>query len=69
MLVLGRTLDESIVIGDDVVVTVVEIRGDFVKLGITAPRRVPVHRSEIYLKVCHDLGSPTPALQFLENYR
>lgn len=48
MLVLSRTRDESIVIGDDVMITVVEIRGDKVKLGISAPLSVSVHRLEVY---------------------
>lgn len=48
MLVLSRQRDESIVIGDDVVVTIVDIRGDKVRLGIEAPREVPVHRQEVY---------------------
>lgn len=48
MLVLSRKINESIVIGDDVVVTIVDIRGDKVRLGITAPRDVPVHREEVY---------------------
>jgi carbon storage regulator len=48
MLVLSRHRDESIMIGDDIVVTVVDIRGDKVRLGIQAPTHVPVHRQEIY---------------------
>ncbi len=48
MLVLSRQRDESIMIGDDIVVTVVEIRGDKIRLGIQAPAEVPVHREEIY---------------------
>lgn len=48
MLVLSRKTDERIIIGDDIVITVVEIRGDKVRLGIAAPREVPVHRQEIY---------------------
>jgi carbon storage regulator len=48
MLVLSRQRDESIIIGDNVVVTVVDVRGDKVKLGITAPREVSVHRQEVY---------------------
>jgi carbon storage regulator len=47
MLVLSRKKSESIVINDDVVITVVEIRGDKVRLGIDAPRDVPVHRKEV----------------------
>jgi carbon storage regulator len=48
MLVLSRMRDETIVIGDDIEVTVVDIRGDKVRLGITAPREVNVHRREVY---------------------
>ncbi|MFM8397029.1 MAG: carbon storage regulator CsrA [Pirellula sp.] len=48
MLVLSRHRDESIMIGDDVVVTIVDIRGDKVRLGIEAPNDVPVHRQEVY---------------------
>ena len=48
MLVLSRHRDESIVIGNDIVITIVEIRGDKVRLGIEAPSAVPVHRREIY---------------------
>lgn len=48
MLVLSRQRDETIMIGDDVQVTVVDIRGDKVRLGITAPPHVAVHRKEVY---------------------
>jgi carbon storage regulator len=48
MLVLSRQRDESIIIGDNVVVTVVDVRGDKVRLGIQAPREIPVHRREVY---------------------
>ncbi|GAB2693746.1 carbon storage regulator CsrA [Thalassiella azotivora] len=51
MLVLTRRAGESVVIGDDVVVTVVEVRGDVVRLGIDAPREVKVHREEVYRAV------------------
>ncbi|MEJ5867352.1 carbon storage regulator CsrA [Pseudokineococcus sp. 5B2Z-1] len=51
MLVLTRRAGESIVIGDDVVVTVVEVRGEVVRLGIDAPRSVQVHREEVYRAV------------------
>ncbi len=48
MLVLSRQRDESIMIGDNIVVTIVDIRGDKVRLGINAPSEVPVHRQEVY---------------------
>ncbi len=48
MLVLGRRKDESIMIGDGVEVVIVSLRGDKVDLGVKAPRKVPVHRGEIY---------------------
>lgn len=48
MLVLSRHRDESIMIGDDIVVTIVDIRGDKVRLGIQAPSDIPVHRQEVY---------------------
>ena len=48
MLVLSRQKDESIIIGDDVEITIVDVRGDKVRLGINAPRSISVHRKEIY---------------------
>jgi carbon storage regulator len=48
MLVLSRQRDESIMIGDNIVVTIVDVRGDKVRLGIEAPTEVPVHRQEVY---------------------
>ena len=48
MLVLSRKCDESIVIGDNIVITVIEIRGDRVRIGISAPTEISVHRQEVY---------------------
>lgn len=48
MLVLSRQRDQSIIIGDNIVITVVDIRGDKVRLGINAPTDVSVHRQEVY---------------------
>ena len=51
MLVLTRKLNESIMVGDDVKITIVDVKGDQVKLGITAPRQVAVHREEVYMEI------------------
>ena len=51
MLVLSRRRDQTLVIGDNVEVTVLEIKGGQVRLGINAPKAVPVHRGEIHAKV------------------
>jgi len=48
MLVLSRQKDESIIIGDDIEITIVDVRGDKVRLGITAPKEISVHRREVY---------------------
>lgn len=54
MLVLSRQRNEQIIINNDIVITVVEIRGDKVRLGIEAPKEVPVHRMEIYKAIQGD---------------
>ena len=51
MLVLTRRLNQSIKIGDDIEITVIEVRGDQVRLGVAAPRDVSVHRKEVYLQI------------------
>jgi len=48
VLVLSRQRDESIMIGDNIEIIIVDVRGDKVRLGITAPKEIPVHRREIY---------------------
>lgn len=70
MLVLTRKIDESIIIGDDIRITVVEVRHDQVKLGITAPRDIPVHREEVYREIQEEnkralAAGKTPDLQDL----
>ncbi len=62
MLVLTRRPGESVMIGDDVVVTVLDVRGDVVRVGIKAPRSVQVHREEVYRelqKVNREAASPS----------
>jgi len=54
MLVLSRLRDESIIIGENVVVTIVDIRGDRVRLGIDAPSEIPVHRKEIHEAIARE---------------
>jgi carbon storage regulator len=62
MLVLSRKKNESIVINNDITVTVVEIRGDKVRLGIVAPKEVPVHRQEVFDAIHGKPGAdPAPA--------
>lgn len=60
MLVFGRKKDEKIIIGDNIEVMIVEIRGDKVKIGIQAPRNVSVHRKEVYdaIQAQSALGEP-----------
>src|SRR5947208_4411815 len=59
MLVMSRKKNESIVINNDIVLTVVEIRGDKVRLGIVCPKDVPVHRKEVYDAI-HGIEPPEP---------
>ena len=58
MLVLTRHANQSIMIGDEVIVTVLEIRGDQVRLGIRAPRSVDVHREEVFVALQRSKESP-----------
>lgn len=56
MLVLTRKQDEVIIIGEDIRITIVEIRGEQVKVGIDAPRHIPVHRQEVYTEIKKEVG-------------
>ena len=60
MLVLSRKKNESIVINDDITIVVVEIRGDKVRLGVEAPKEVPVHRREVYDAIQHGAAVDAP---------
>jgi len=48
MLILSRKVDEKVVIGDDITISIIEVRGDQVRIGIDAPKRVKVYRQEVY---------------------
>lgn len=59
MLVLSRQRDEVIMIGDDVEITIVDIRGEKVRLGINAPPHIPVHRKEVYDAIKREQAAET----------
>ena len=61
MLVLSRQRDESIIIGDEIKITIVDIRGDKVRLGIEAPTQIPVHRQEVYEAIQRERSAPGEA--------
>jgi carbon storage regulator len=68
MLVLSRRVGESVVIGDDVTVTVLEVRGDVVRIGIDAPRSVAVNRAELLAEVANtNQAASTPAEDAIAN--
>ncbi|MBC7853976.1 MAG: carbon storage regulator CsrA [Pirellulaceae bacterium] len=62
MLVLSRKRDESIIIGKNIVLTIVDIRGDKVRLGIVAPSTVPVHRKEVHDALQRERSAASPAI-------
>ncbi|QDU81614.1 hypothetical protein Pla110_33570 [Polystyrenella longa] len=66
MLVLSRKKNEKIVIDDNIVITIVEVRGDKVRLGIEAPKDVPIHRSEIYEAIQKEMSSDTDSIKIHE---
>jgi len=63
MLVLSRKKNESIVINDDITIVVVEIRGDKVRLGVEAPKEVPVHRREVFDAIRSEAHASKPAVE------
>jgi carbon storage regulator len=74
MLVLSRRVDESIAVGDSIVITILAIEGDRVKLGVSAPRDIPIRRQEVYVAIqeqdkLHDLLTNNPAPQGFEELR
>lgn len=73
MLVLSRKLEESIMIGDKIEIKVVAVHGETVKLGITAPRNIPVHRKEVYEEIEDEnkraatMGVPVEKIDLLQH--
>ena len=51
MLALSRKKDEAVIINDDIEITIIEIKGDQVKIGISAPKSVPIYRKELYMQI------------------
>ena len=67
MLVLSRRMDESIIVGDNIEITIVGIRHNEIQLGINAPKSVPVHRKEVYSRICRERDGR--GSQYLPSYR
>ena len=57
MLILSRKIDQSIMIGDNVKIMIIDIRGDKVRVGVEAPKDIPVHREEIYTTIQKEKGN------------
>lgn len=69
MLALSRKKDEAIIINNDIEITVIEIKGDQVKLGISAPKSVPIYRKEVYVQIqeANAAAAGTKALDAVKN--
>ena len=69
MLALSRKKDEAIVINNNVEITIIEIKGDQVKLGISAPKSVPIYRKEVYLQIqeANKASANAGAMEALKN--
>lgn len=69
MLALSRKKDESIIINNDIEVTVLEVKGEQVKIGISAPKSVPIYRKEVYVQIqkANEEAANSDALESLKN--
>ncbi|CAH0993417.1 Translational regulator CsrA [Sinobacterium norvegicum] len=67
MLVLSRRLGETLMIGDDVTLTILGINGNQVRVGITAPKCIPIHREEIYQRIASEKEGEIPAAATASN--
>ena len=68
MLILTRRIGESVYIGDEVRLTVLGVRGTQVRIGINAPKDVPVHREEIYYRIKHEQSGNVGNYDYQDNY-
>lgn len=73
MLIISRKKDEGLIIGDNISVRILDVSGDTVKIGIEAPRQIPVHREEIYKRIqeanIQAATSPLPAVDLLKRLK
>lgn len=69
MLALSRKINESVMIGNDVEITILDIKGDQIKLGINAPKSVPVYRKELYIQIQQSNKESMESENNLENLK
>ena len=60
MLILSRKVDEKLIIGDDIEITILAVRGNQIRIGVNAPKSVAIHREEIYERIQAEQNTPNP---------